>query len=510
MNKIFKVSLTVVAILFFCILLKSGVKVNNIIGVVGLYCSVYYFMNLNSEEIEEFYLKEIMTVLIAYNLQKMGYVLYKEVYKNKLFLYTNIIMILAFIGLFLWNLYKNKKFSFKEIINLGYEFLIISMPFYIVKGREKQALMLLFVIILAKMIHKKEYIFDKNLKKIYISIFFLILFCIISFIGNEITADQIKVSKKFIFNLLYFMIFCQIKLEPVNLKKVISIGISTSIIRIIPIIISFLETKNFAIRLGYENPNGWALEATIWSVCLLYLIIFEMRKEYTILYMLSILGVYLSGSRGGILVLILTNTGMLIYCYRNYTKKLILIFFVVVSTVFFILNTNNRISQSIKLVKYEKKIDNSSQIRLIIYKEAFEQFKTSPINGIGFNGYRDYSIKRHKDELDKMDYVKNNAYTQWHTHNNFLGILSYTGILGFISYLSILFFLFKKLFSDKKYYNILIIFSIMSYELYGIIEHPITFFREQLFFYFIVGIYIAQTSNTAKLKNIFIKKANSL
>ena len=84
MNKILKTSLTILGILFFCILLKSGVKFYNVIGVAGLYCSVYYFMILNSEGIENFYLKEIMTVLISYNLQKMGYILHKEVYKNKL------------------------------------------------------------------------------------------------------------------------------------------------------------------------------------------------------------------------------------------------------------------------------------------------------------------------------------------------------------------------------------------------------------------------------------------
>ena len=92
MNKILKTSLTILGILFFCILLKSGVKFYNVIGIVGLYGSVYYFMILNSEEIENFYLKEIMTVLISYNLQKNFLLIYKEVYKNKLFLYTNIMM----------------------------------------------------------------------------------------------------------------------------------------------------------------------------------------------------------------------------------------------------------------------------------------------------------------------------------------------------------------------------------------------------------------------------------
>ena len=85
MNKILKTSLTILGILFFCILLKSGVKFYNVVGVVGLYGSVYYFMTLNSEGIENFYLKEIMTVLISYNLQKSAIFFIKKYIKINYF-----------------------------------------------------------------------------------------------------------------------------------------------------------------------------------------------------------------------------------------------------------------------------------------------------------------------------------------------------------------------------------------------------------------------------------------
>lgn len=494
MNKILKTSLTILGILFFCILLKSGVKLYNVIGVVGLYGSVYYFMILNSEGIENFYLKEIMTVLISYNLQKNFLLIYKEVYKNKLFLYTNIMMFLIFCILFIYNLLKDKKICLKNILDLGYEFLIISMPFYVIKGRGRQTLFLMCVMVLLQIVYKKEYVFDKRLKNIYISLILFILFCSTSFLKNDITFLKKDNYSNFMRNILYLLMFFQMKFDNNKMKKISVILISASILRILPILVTFIKNPNFTIRLGYENPNNWSIEAIFWTLIFLYSIFFKKRKEFFIIYLLFVLGVYLSGSRGGFIVFFITNIVMLIYKYKNKIKELCIISIFGLSILVLILNTNNRVFYTYNLIKNEKKIDNSSMIRVLIYKEAWEQFKIKPINGIGFDGYRDFSMKRHEKELSKMTYIEQNAYTQWHTHNNFLGILSSTGILGFASYIITLFFICKKLYFDKSEYRILIVFLITAYQLYGITEYPFHYYKEQIFLYFLIGLYIAQTT----------------
>ena len=70
-----------------------------------------------------------------------------------------------------------------------------------------------------------------------------------------------------------------------------------------------------------------------------------------------------------------------------------------------------------------------------------------------------------------MSYIEQNAYTQWHTHNNLLDILSSTGILGFIAYISTLYFILKKIYVSKKNeIKTLVILMILAYEICGLVD----------------------------------------
>ena len=72
------------------------------------------------------------------------------------------------------------------------------------------------------------------------------------------------------------------------------------------------------------------------------------------MYLLYILGLYLSGSRGGVLSFLITNLILLIYKYRSKLKILTIIGILGVGIIFVVLNTNNRISNTYKLIKNEK------------------------------------------------------------------------------------------------------------------------------------------------------------
>lgn len=491
MNKILKNILTVIGILLFCLFLKSGVKFYNIMGVIGLYWSVYYFMTLNSEGIENFYLKEILVILLTYNLQKMGYILHKEVYKNRLFLYTNIIMICFFSVIFIYNLSKDKKISLKNILDLGYEFLLISIPFYIIKGRGMQPIILISMIILTKIFIEKKYTFNRNIKKIYFSVIMLILFSSTSFIGNVVTESQINGYEHFVCNLIFLLSFLQIKLSNEEMKKIMNVMLSSSMILIVPIIVKLLEVKTLGFRVGHENPNIWAMKGAVWTVIFLYLILFKNKKECILFYILYIIGVYASGSRGGIIAMILANIILCIYRYKSQIKVLITITFITMLLVFGILKTNNRISYTIKLIKNEKKIDNSSAIRILVYKEAIEQFKEKPINGIGFLGYESNAARRHPLNND-MTYIERSAYIQNHAHNNMIDLLSSLGVLGFVSYISMIFFICKTIYFTKKPEGVLILCLIFMYELYGIVEDTLFHYHTQAFLFLLIGLFLAQ------------------
>ena len=132
-------------------------------------------------------------------------------------------------------------------------------------------------------------------------------------------------------------------------------GISSAIIPIVPVIVQFLQIKNLYYRYGEDNANVWGLESAFWTVILLYFILFKNKKQCILLYLVYILGNILSGSRGAILAMIIVNILLLVYKNIKKVKILISIFIFSVLVVVGLLNTNNRISYTYRLIKNEKK-----------------------------------------------------------------------------------------------------------------------------------------------------------
>lgn len=163
MNKLLKNVLNILLITIFAFLLKNKVPMYNIMGIMGIYFSVYFFVKLNSEKFDNFEGEEIITILISYMLQKAQVLLHKEVYKNKLYLTVNIIMMMVFIIFFLYKYRKTKKISLKNIWDSTYNFLVISMPFFLIIGSKFP--IVISVIYLIQSIRKKEFIWDKDIKK---------------------------------------------------------------------------------------------------------------------------------------------------------------------------------------------------------------------------------------------------------------------------------------------------------------------------------------------------------
>lgn len=248
--------------------------------------------------------------------------------------------------------------------------------------------------------------------------------------------------RRFAENLIMLMLFIQMKISDENIKKIVSVGISSAVIPIIPVIVQFLQMKNLYYRYGEDNANIWGLEAVFWTIILLYFILFKNKKEYVTLYLMYVSGVLLSGGRGAILDMIVVTAIVFIYGYRKQTKMLLCVFILMVLVGIGVLKTNNRVSYTYKLIKNEKKLDVSSYVRITIYKEAWDQFKEKPLNGFGVNGYRKNAIKRNEDR--KLTYIEQSSYTKNHAHNNILNFLCTTGILGTLSYISMVYFLFKK------------------------------------------------------------------
>ena len=288
------------------------------------------------------------------------------------------------------------------------------------------------------------------------------------------------------------MLFLQLKVSDENIKKIVNVGISSAIIPIIPVIVQFLQMKNLYYRYGEDNANVWGLEAVFWTIILLYFILFKNKKEYISLYLMYVLGAILSGSRGAILDMIVVTAVVFIYRYRKQTKMLFCAFILIVLVGIGVLKTNNRVSYTYKLIKNEKKLDNSSYVRITVYKEAWNQFKEKPINGFGVNGYKKTSFKRNLKDGQKYSYTETIGYSANHAHNNILNFLCTTGILGTLSYISMVYFLCKKLLKSINNGGFLGLSLIFLYELFGIFEISIYHGSRQRLLFFITAICITK------------------
>lgn len=499
-----KTTFIILFLILSAYLLKLNENMLKIAGIVGIYSSIYFFTaTVLGKKLSNWI--EIVTILISYNLQKEQMLLYKEAYRNKDFLHINILIAVFLIGCWFFKNYKiNKKFYLKtkhEILEIIYQYLILILPIYLAKGRGKYTLILVCLLLIFKITFKEKFNLQKDIKLIYMSIILVTIFTTSSILLNDVSELAISSYKKFMINLLLLASFLQLGLKKEYFDNIKKMLIVSSVIPIIPLIAQLMVYKSFAIRLGDSNVNIWAAEAVLWSVFYLYLILFENKKQYSIFFIIYFLGLLSSGSKGGLLGLLNSSILMIIIAFKNDIRKLIIISLVFFSLVSIGLQKNERIHTYLKDIVKEKKLDNSSKIRLAIYKECIGQFLSKPINGVGFGDYRKNAQERQIKEGVNLPYILANAYSQPHTHNNMLQFLSSTGILGFVSYIFMLFALLKTSYlklGNKKW---LVISLILAFEVCGLFDCTILFDKVQRILFFIIGIYLIQNLNNKGKEN---------
>lgn len=205
----------------------------------------------------------------------------------------------------------------------------------------------------------------------------------------------------------------------------------------------------------YISTMAYAYNITLVCTFLLSLLIsrqissiVKTKRFILIIFLIALGGLFYSGSRGAILAFLCSLPFCLIPQWRgvSFYRKLKILFFSLIA-LFFITGGMASIIYSDFLAAYAPKnvghfsIERFTQDdffqkspRIGQYRGAIEVAKKNPIFGAGFrNIERKIDAEKERYEFGQIDFTS-------HAHNNYLEVLSATGILGFISFL--LFFLF--------------------------------------------------------------------
>ncbi len=282
---------------------------------------------------------------------------------------------------------------------------------------------------------------------------FWILLCLIltlslSSILYENNIGDINFNFKLLVLVNIYLLLKHILFKYPNLKNVFifSISISSGLIAIIYTFLiktkySFYSSGRF-FMLG-ENPNSYSTRFVIGTILTLYILISNKIKQknkfWLVLFLpFLLIQIYISGSRGSIVMLILGLLLLFFNVKMTFNKKLlsifILILIIIIGSIFLPKIKNLDVSTKERLVETIKEKDTSG--RTNIWGEAFELFLDKPLLGYGENGYFKEMETKYGEERD--------------THNLFLYLLCSGGLVGLLLFLVFIFSSFKLIWKNRK------------------------------------------------------------
>ena len=167
----------------------------------------------------------------------------------------------------------------------------------------------------------------------------------------------------------------------------------------------------------------------------------------SILLFTSIFTLLILSSRGAILGYGFLSVAIVIFLFfsfkeKNKKRKVFNLFIINIVCGITAIMTQNFLYQNQQSLKATERVQNFSgnsvKMRIGFYKDAIDHFLNEPLFGSGIGTWKILGINYHKDEM--VDYQ-----VPYHTHNDFLQILTEVGLIGLSIYLLIFIYLIYKL-----------------------------------------------------------------
>lgn len=202
-----------------------------------------------------------------------------------------------------------------------------------------------------------------------------------------------------------------------------------------------LTERNLELRSFTGNINLTAFTMVLKTPFLIYCLFYFKRFQFILRLLFIFLvtsTIYLLGSRGAnltLLIIIVTLTSLSLFKNSFFDKKFALGVFI---TFFISIGLNTLQFRDSKGLNFLQRTttfnDQSTNERLLFYKNAIESIKENPIKGIGIGNWKMASIKFEGPDMDTYRVA-------YHVHNDFLEVTAELGIIGFFLFYGVYVFL---------------------------------------------------------------------
>ncbi len=246
---------------------------------------------------------------------------------------------------------------------------------------------------------------------------------------------------------------------------------------------------------------------TMYSVILAFTAIFTLNKIILeknnvikflliLMYLSVSINLFISGGRTGLVPFVVVQFIAIIFLYKFNIKKLLML--MILSIFIFIMAYQNidifekRINSGISDIKNisNQQYSTSFGSRVAMAHTAISIIKENPLFGVG--------IKDNLDEMITIAYSESRydikhliLFYDWHFHNQYIDIITQTGVIGLFLFLGIFFMLYRVKIYDKEINNIKYLFILSV--LFSIISSDL--FHQKHFMYLItlfIGLILAQ------------------
>lgn len=215
------------------------------------------------------------------------------------------------------------------------------------------------------------------------------------------------------------------------------------------------------------------------------------------LMLLLSLAVWVTASRGGVVMLIVAVIGWFLFHKNTWQKRLVIAGGMSVTIWMAYLLNNWLMAQKTNFVSVSERIGAMPPIRTYQQEQAWLIFQDYPWLGIGF-GQLAQSVTKYTEQIKMIQSID-------HTHVIFSQLVAELGVLGLLALIPFFVIILKKLSFQQNTYQSYIYVTIAIFGLYSLSEYPLWYFNFLMLFVVFLALLDIEIPAQWIAKNVKLK-----